>query len=303
MVFATIAVGLQITIGMAGLLVLGHAAFWAVGSYTFGMLTVHAGWNFWPAFGAAGAAAALTGLVIGLPAMRLRGDYLAVVTLGFGEAVRWVIKNEERWTGGDQSLPGNTVPGTFNRPQGLLGEWLWQPAATFGETGTPALQMRIDRECYWTALALLVLCALCVRLLAQSRIGRALRALREDETAARCMGINTTRTKLLAFSSSALWAGLAGVVPAVHRGSIHPETYDFNMSVLFVAMAVLGGLGSTAGAIVGAALLWMIPSILQESFPQVQEYRFVFFGALMAAMMVVRPEGLLGGARRRGAAA
>jgi branched-chain amino acid transport system permease protein len=117
------------------------------------------------------------------------------------------------------------------------------------------------------------------------------------------MGINTTRTKLLAFSSSALWAGLAGVVPAVHRGSIHPETYDFNMSVLFVAMAVLGGLGSTAGAIVGAALLWMIPSILQESFPQVQEYRFVFFGALMAAMMVVRPEGLLGGARRRGAAA
>lgn len=303
MVFATIAVGLQITIGMAGLLVLGHAAFWAVGAYTFGLLTIHLGWNFWIAFPAAGAAAALAGLVIGLPALRLRGDYLAVVTLGFGEAVRWIIKNEQEWTGGDANLPSNIVPGTFRRPQGVLGEVLWQPAAVDGRAGTSGIQEMIDRECYWFALALLVLCVVCVALLAKSRIGRALYALREDETAAKCMGIDTTRTKLVAFMASALWAGLAGVVPAVHRGSINPEMFDFNTSVLFVAMVVLGGLGSIAGSILGAALLWMLPALLSNWFPDVQEYRYLFFGALMAAMMVVRPEGLLGGAARRRAGA
>ncbi|MCE9638026.1 MAG: branched-chain amino acid ABC transporter permease [Planctomycetes bacterium] len=303
MVFATIAVGLQITIGMAGLLVLGHAAFWAVGAYTFGLLTVHQGWNFWIAFPAAGVAAALTGLVIGLPALRLRGDYLAVVTLGFGEAVRWVIKNEQDVTGGDANLPGNIVPGSFRKPMGALGEWLWQPAAVDGRTFEPGtVQALIDRECYWFALVLLVVCVACVHLLAKSRVGRALFALREDETAAKCMGIDTTRVKLVAFMASALWAGLAGVVPAVHRGSINPEMFDFNTSVLFVAMVVLGGLGSITGSIVGAALLWMLPALLANWFPEVQEYRYLFFGALMAAMMVVRPEGLFGGARRKGAA-
>lgn len=295
MVYATIAVGLQITIGMAGLLVLGHAAFWAVGAYTFGMLTIHAGWNFWLAFPAAGVAAAVAGLVIGLPALRLRGDYLAVVTLGFGEAVRWVIKNEQEWTGGDANLPGNIVRGSFREPKGALGEWLWQPAEVVGRAGGPEVQEGIDRECYWFTLALLVLCVVCVDLLTRSRIGRALFALREDETAARCMGINTTWTKLVAFMASALWAGLAGVVPALHRGSINPEMFDFNTSVLFVAMVVLGGLGSITGAILGAALLWMVPALLSQWFPGVQEYRYLFFGALMAAMMVARPQGLLGG--------
>jgi len=295
MVYATIAVGLQITIGMAGLLVLGHAAFWAVGAYTFGLLTIHLQWNFWCAFPAAGAAAAATGLLVGLPALRLRGDYLAVVTLGFGEAIRWVIKNEQRWTGGDANLPSNIVPGTFHRAQGALGEWLWQPAAVDGRT-FPAGQIQpfIDRECYWFALGLLVVCVVCVSLLARSRLGRALFALREDETAARCMGIHTTKTKLIAFTASAMWAGLAGVVPAVHRGSINPEMFDFNSSVLFVAMVVLGGVGSITGAILGAALLWMTPILLANWFPDVQEYRYLLIGALMAAMMVVRPGGLLG---------
>lgn len=288
MTFATIALGLNITIGMAGLLVLGHAAFWAVGAYAFVLLTVHLHWNFWLAFPAAGVAAGLVGLVIGLPALRLRGDYLAVVTLGFGEAIRWVLKNEQHLTGGDAGVPGSEVRGNLWQPQGALGEWLWQPG-----TGTDVL-----RECYWFALALLVLCVVCVRLLSDSRLGRALFALREDETAARCMGVNTMRVKLVAFVSSAMWAGLAGVVTAEYRGSISPDLFDFNMSVLFVAMVVLGGLGSVWGSVLGAAMLWTLPVLLQQYFPDVQRFRMLAFGAVMCAMMVVKPDGLLG--KRRG---
>jgi len=284
MTFATIAVGLNITIGMAGLLVLGHAAFWAVGAYTFVLLTVHFGCNFWIAMPAAGAAAGAVGLVVGLPALRLRGDYLAVVTLGFGEAVRWVLKNEQHVTGGDGGIPGSEIRGNLWAPQGWLGTWLWQPGS-----GSDVL-----RECYWFALGLLAACFVTVTLLTKSRIGRALYALREDETAARCMGIDTVRVKLIAFSASAMWAGLAGVVTAEYRGSISPDLFDFNMSVLFVAMVVLGGLGSVWGSVLGATLLWTIPVLLQDFFPDIQRFRMLTFGAVMCAMMVVKPDGLLG---------
>jgi branched-chain amino acid transport system permease protein len=284
MTFATIALGLNITIGMAGLLVLGHAAFWAVGAYTFVLTTVHLHWNFWMAFPAAGLAAGAVGLVIGLPALRLRGDYLAVVTLGFGEAIRWVLKNEQHVTGGDAGVPGSEIRGNLWQAQGALGDWLWQPG-----TGSDVV-----RECYWFALALLALCVVCVRLLSDSRLGRALYALREDETAARCMGINTTKVKLIAFTSSAMWAGLAGVVTAEYRGSISPDLFDFNMSVLFVAMVVLGGLGSIWGSVLGATMLWTLPVLLQQYLPDVQRFRMLAFGAVMCAMMVVKPEGLLG---------
>jgi branched-chain amino acid transport system permease protein len=283
MTFATIALGLNITIGMAGLLVLGHAAFWAVGAYTFVLLTLHLHWNFWLAFPAAGAAAGAVGFLIGLPALRLRGDYLAVVTLGFGEAIRWVLKNEQHVTGGDAGVPGSEVRGNLWEAQGALGEWLWQPGAG-----------NVLRECYWFALALLAVCVVCVRLLTDSRLGRALFALREDETAARCMGIDTVKVKLIAFTSSAIWAGLAGVVTAEYRGSISPDLFDFNMSVLFVAMVVLGGLGSVWGSVLGATMLWTLPVLLQQYFPDIQRYRMLAFGAVMCAMMVVKPDGLLG---------
>ena len=283
LVFATIALGLNISMGMAGLLVLGHAAFWAVGAYAFGMLTIHLHWNFWLAFPAAGAAAALAGLLVGLPAIRLRGDYLAIVTLGFGEAVRWVIKNESEWTGGDAGLPGSAVPGDVRAVHGPA--WLWQPRST--------------AECYWFALGLLVLCVACITLFTRSRYGRALFALREDETAAKCMGIDTVRVKLLAFTASAFWAGLAGVVHPIFRGQITPQLFDFNASVLFVAMVVLGGLGSIAGPIAGAAILFILPQLLRDELPDFQDYRMLVFGAILVAMMVVRPEGLFGASRRR----
>jgi branched-chain amino acid transport system permease protein len=284
LVYVTIAVGLNITIGMAGLLVLGHAAFWAVGAYAFTLTTVHWHWNFWIAFPAAGAAAAAAGFVIGLPALRLRGDYLAVVTLGFGEAVRQVLTNESKITGGDVGVPGAEVRGSLWEAQGALGEWLWQPGV--GANGT--------RGVYWFALALAAACVVAVTLLARSRLGRALYALREDETAARCMGIDTVRVKLVAFMSSAFWAGLAGTATAVYRGSISPGLFNFDQSVLCVAMVVLGGLGSIPGAVLGAALLYALPLFLQDWVPDAQNYRLLVLGAVMVGMMVVRPTGLLG---------
>ncbi|MCG3136039.1 MAG: hypothetical protein HMLKMBBP_03834 [Planctomycetes bacterium] len=293
MIFAVIAVGLQITIGMAGLLVLGHAGFWAVGAYTYGLLTIHLGWSFWPAMAAGGVAAAAMGFMVGLPALRLRGDYLAVVTLGFGEAVRAVLKNENKWTGGDANLPSNLVPGQLRGVQGEIGQWIWQPYGTPGRNG--------DYECYLTALGLLALCIFSVVRLARSREGRALFALREDETAAKCMGVDTVRTKLLAFTSSAMWAGLAGALTAVQRDSLNPELFDFNTSILFVAMVVLGGLGSVAGAVLGAGALWILPPLLQDWFEDITLYRPLVIGALMAGMMVVRPEGLLGSRSRKAA--
>lgn len=280
LVFATIAIGLNVSMGMAGLLVLGHAAFWAVGAYTFTLLVVRLHWNFWLAFPMAGLSAALAGLVIGLPTLRLRGDYLAIVTLGFGEAVRWVLKNETEITGGDAGIPGNRVPGDLRASNGWLGEWLWQPKTT--------------TDCYLFALGLLVLCVVCVTLFTRSKYGRALFALREDETAAKCMGIDTSRVKVIAFTASAFWAGLAGVVHPIFRGQITPQLFDFNASVLFVAMVVLGGLGSLTGSIVGAAILFIVPQVLRDKIPEIQDYRMLIFGAVLTGLMVVRPEGLFG---------
>ena len=283
MVFATIAIGLNISMGMAGLLVLGHAAFWGVGSYTFSLLVIRMEWNFWPAFLAGGVVAALAGLLLGLPAIRLRGDYLAIVTLGFGEAVKWVLKNESEVTGGDMGIPCSEIPGSFHRPNGWLGTWQWQPSTM--------------AQCYWFALGLLVACVACVTLFTRSRFGRALFALREDETAAKCMGVDTVRVKLIAFTASAFWAGLAGAIHPVFRGQITPDLFDSNASVLLVAMVVLGGLGSIRGSIAGAAVLFILPNLLRDKLQDVQDYRMLLFGAVMAALMVVRPEGLFGARR------
>ena len=281
LVYVTIATGLNIALGMTGLLVLGHAAFWAVGAYTFAMLTVHFQTNFWIAFPAAGVAAALVGLVLGLPALRLRGDYLAIVTLGFGESIRWIIKNTGPVTGGDAGIPGSELPDASLRvPLGELGEALWQPTDRLG--------------CYYFALVLAAACLASVALLKRSRLGRAMFALREDETAARCMGINTVSVKLIAFMSAAMWAGLAGVIHPIYRGQVTPELFNFDASVTFVAMVVLGGLGSVAGSALGAAVLWMLPALLRDWIPEVQDYRMLVFGAVLAAMMVVRPEGIVG---------
>ena len=275
--YAILALGLNIVVGWTGLLHLGYAAFFAIGAYTYALLNVHWGLPFWIGLVPAAAVAGLFGVLLGIPAMRVRGDYLAIVTLGFGEIVRIVFTNLERWTGGPNGLLGIAHP------------TLWMPGKgsyDFGVASTPY---------YYLALGLVVLVTLlCVRM-GSSRVGRAWAAIREDELAAACSGIHTFQLKLLAQGCGAAIAGLAGVVFAAKQGTITPDSFDFILSVMILAMVVLGGLGSIAGALVGALVLGTLPEILRG----LDQYRMLFFGLVLIVMMRLRPQGLLGSAQVR----
>jgi branched-chain amino acid transport system permease protein len=213
-------------------------------------------------------------LLVGLPSIRLRGDYLAIVTLGFGEVVYYLLKTEEALTGGEMGLPNNDIRGDLQQHTSVL--------------GSPPLTE--PSHYYWPALALLVIAAFVIWRIERSRVGRALVAMREDETAAQCMGINTTRLKLIAFAFAAMWAGFAGVLWAAKQNYTNPMYYWFMESVRILAMVVLGGMGSIPGVIVGAVILYAGPSLLREYLPEFQDYRM---------LTVFRPQGLLGSARLR----
>ena len=270
--YALLALGLNIIVGFAGLLHLGYAAFFAIGAYTYGLLNVHLGVPFWAGLLPAALIAGLCGAALGAPAVRVRGDYLAIVTLGFGEIVRIAFTNLERWTGGPNGLLDIAHP------------TLWFPGHgryDFGVSSAPY---------YVLVAALVALTALvCVRL-KDSRVGRAWAAIREDETAAACSGINTFQLKLLAQGCGAAIAGLAGAVFAAKQGTITPDSFDFILSVMILAMVVLGGLGSVSGAIVGALALGILPEWLRG----MAQYRMLIFGVVMIVMMRLRPQGLLG---------
>ncbi|MCU0726150.1 MAG: branched-chain amino acid ABC transporter permease [Planctomycetes bacterium] len=282
-IYAVLALGLNVMVGYAGLLVLGYAAFFAIGAYTFALLALRLGLGLWVSLPAAGAVAMLAGLLIGLPSLRLRGDYLAIVTLGFGEVVYYFLRTEVALTGGEFGLPNKDLPGDLQKHTSLFGSG-------------PLLE---PTQWYWPALGLLLLAVFVIRRVERSRVGRALMALREDETAARCMGIDTMRLKLSAFAFAAMWAGFAGVLWAGKRNYADPRSFDFMQSIMILAMVVLGGLGSIPGAILGAVLLHAGPSLLRNVFPGIQEYRLLIFGGLMVLLMVYRPQGLLGSARLR----
>lgn len=266
-----LALGLNVTIGMTGLLVLGYSAFYSAGAYAAGLSNLP-----WIATLPLGAlVAALLGWLVGLPCLRLRGDYLAIVTLGFAEAFRELVRNLSI-TGGDMGL---LVP-SVSRFQGVA-----------GLTGA---------QVSWIAsIVALALVTLCVHHLYHSRIGRAWIAIREDEVAAGAMGIPVVRLKLLAFTVSAGLAGLAGALFAGFTGFVDPSTSTFEQSVLILAMTILGGLGSIPGSLVGAALLYMLPSFLRDWFPAISDYRLLFFGMVLVAMMIFRPQGLLGSPRHK----
>ncbi len=282
--YIVLALGLNLIVGMTGLLVLGYAGFVAVGAYTFAVL--HQGWgvSLWVAFLPAAIAGGLTGLLLGLPSLRLRGDYLAIVTLGFGETVRFLIKNLV----GEQSI----IIARDARVPALLSEhaaWRW----VFPDGLT-----RIKTE-LWVVAVMVAVSIWLIRNLTHSRIGRAWIAIREDETAAAAMGIPTVRLKLLAFTLSAVWAAVAGVFFVAHNTSANPEMFGFSESVLIVSMVVLGGMGSGPGPIVGAIVLYLMPEVLRDRFPALISYRPMLVGALMVAMMVFRPQGLVGSLRRK----
>jgi branched-chain amino acid transport system permease protein len=279
--------GLNIVVGLAGLLDLGYVAFYAVGAYTYAMASVYLGWSFWVCLPLAGLLAATFGVLLGFPVLRLRGDYLAIVTLGFGEMIRIIIVNWRSLTGGPNGI--NRVPrASFfglpmerNVPEGVTSFHKF-----FGLEYNP--NHRVIFLYYLVLLAALVVNFFTLRI-RKLPLGRAWEALREDETACRALGINPTNTKLTAFAVGAMFGGFAGSFFAVRNAFISPESFVFLESAIILAIVVLGGLGSQVGIVLAAAVLIGLP----EMFRELSEYRMLAFGIGMVLIMIWRPGGLL----------
>lgn len=285
LVYVMLALGLNIVVGLGGLLNLGYAAFFAVGAYTYGFLwkylgphfveaSIHTGWLFWIALPLAGGIAVLFGVLLSLPVLRLRGDYLAIITLGFGEIIRMVLQNWGHVTGGATGI--NLIP----RP------WLFSMKLRPPEAIT---------YIYYIALVLVVLTVFVVRRLEDSRVGRALEAMREDEIACQSVGIDLVRNKLSTFALGAFWAGLAGVVLASQTTYINPDSFTIWESIMILMAVVIGGQGSVPGVIVGALLLKLLP----EYFRPLAQYRMLIYGVAMIVVIIFKPDGLIPRNRKR----
>jgi branched-chain amino acid transport system permease protein len=281
LIFCILALGLNIVVGYAGLLQLGIAAFFGIGAYITGILTVTRfpfQWSFWPAVVAATAGSGLAGVLLAAPTLRLRGDYLAIVTLGFGEVIKFAIKNLESITAGSQAL--NPIPATHT-----FFDWAG------------------SSRWYYLSLVVLSLVLLLLRRLEDSRIGRAWFAIREDELAASCMGLNAAQVKLTAFALGAALAGLAGSIYASSFDSTNgPDSYTFARSINVLCFLIIGGMGNLRGAVAGTFVLMGYDNILTpelDSWIQKSgaEFRFsnfklIVFGLALVLMMRFRPEGL-----------
>ncbi len=292
--FLLLVFGLNIVVGFAGLLDLGYAAFFAIGAYTYAMaastqFNIHV--NFWPMMIISGCVAALFGLILGAPTLRLRGDYLAIVTLGFGEIVPQVFLNLDKWTGGPNGISNVDQPVLFGYH--------------FGFNPVPY---------YYLYVAVILIAIVLLNNLKRSRLGRAWMAIREDELAATHMGINPVTTKLLAFAMGASFAGVAGAIYAAKLTLISPDEFNFSVSVTILAAIVLGGMGSLLGAFVGGLLLALLNFMV---LPQVTNWthalgtafnndalknadlHYIIYGAILVLVMIFRPEGLISNASRR----
>jgi branched-chain amino acid transport system permease protein len=288
LVYITLGLGLNIVVGVAGLLNLGYAAFFAVGAYVFALLHANFGLGFWTCLPLGALSATLLGLLLGIPVLRLSGDYLAIVTLGFAEIVRIVLVNVS-FTNGPRGI--RNIP-----PPSLFGIDLNGAAKPF-LVSHKLLHEDMDLNkvlIYFIVLAIVALTVVCVFRLENSRLGRAWLALREDETACQAMGINRTRAKLTAFALGSTWAGLAGVVFASQISFINPQSFTFLTSVMVLSIVVLGGMGSIPGVMVGAVALILLPEFLREF----SDYRMLIFGLIMVVMMVFRPQGIIPSRRR-----
>jgi ABC-type branched-subunit amino acid transport system permease subunit len=294
-IYVLLALGLNIVVGLSGLLDLGYAAFFAIGSYTFAFAAspfMHNNFPFWPMLLVGAVVAAIFGILLGAPTLRLRGDYLAIVTLGFGEIVPIVILNSSKYTDGPNGIGGISPPT-------ILGY-------TFPTTGNPL-------PFYITMVAIIALTMVLIYRLTDSRLGRAWMAIREDELAAASNGVNTVVTKLLAFALGASTAGLAGVFLATKLQTVTPNLFRFQESFTILAMIVLGGMGNIWGVAVGAFGLYLIQTVflkqLNTFFDKVYvpvlsdldflQYQFLLYGVALVAMMLLRPEGLFPNRRRR----
>ncbi|MGE4298185.1 MAG: branched-chain amino acid ABC transporter permease [Desulfovibrionaceae bacterium] len=279
-IYICLGLGLNIVVGLCGLLDLGFIAFYGVGAYTYALMSIHFGAPFWLCLPLAGGLACLAGCLIGYPTLRMRGDYLAIVTLGFGEIVRLILNNWMSLTNGPNGILGIKAPG------------IWWPSFADGFTMEHLLLKKLPYM-YAIALGLTIFTILAVYRLNHSRIGRAWEAIREDETAAELMGVNTFKLKLLAYGMGAVFGGLAGAYFAARMRFVSPNSFSFIESAMVLAMVVLGGMASIPGVIVGALALIALPEIFRDF----EMYRMLAFGAAMTVMMLFRPKGIIPAAR------
>ncbi|HET9681625.1 MAG TPA: branched-chain amino acid ABC transporter permease [Candidatus Limnocylindrales bacterium] len=300
-IYILLALGLNIVVGFAGLLDLGYAAFFAIGSYSFALAAspqtiTHLDVPFWPMLLVGAVIAALFGVLLGAPTLRLRGDYLAIVTLGFGEIVPAIFLNADTYTRGTNGIGGIAQPqlpciGDFCIDFNFINPYPF----------------------YWTMIAILAVVMVFIYRLQGSRLGRSWMAIREDELAAASSGINTITTKLLAFALGASTAGFAGVFNAAKLGNVDPNQFLFVVSFTVLAMVVLGGMGNIWGVVIGAFTLYTIQAVLLKQLNQFfqgvgvpilkdidfVQYQFLLYGVALVAMMLLRPEGLFPSTRRR----
>jgi branched-chain amino acid transport system permease protein len=276
--------GLNVVVGLAGLLDLGYVAFYAVGAYSYALLATNFGLSFWICLPLAGILAACWGVLLGFPVLRLRGDYLAIVTLAFGEIIRLVIINWQSLTGGPNGISPIPRPTFFGIPLTAGEDGL---AARMGFEFSPTQRIVF---LFYLILALALLTNWVTIRLRRLPIGRAWEALREDEVACRALGINITTTKLTAFATGAMFGGFAGAFFATRQGFISPESFTFQESALVLAIVVLGGMGSQLG--VALAALTLIGGF--ELFRGFDQYRMLVFGMAMVLLMIWRPRGLIG---------
>jgi len=270
-IYAILSLSLNVIVGYAGQFALGHAAFYGIGAYTAALLMLHGSASFWLALAAAAAVTGLFGLLLGSPVIRLRGDYLGIVTLGFGEIVRLIFVNWVDVTRGPMGLPGIPAP------------------SLFGHAFTEKI------EFYYLILALVLLTYFIINRIVHSGIGLNLLTIREDETLAQSVGIRPNQYKLLAFSLGACFAGVAGAYWAAYISYVSPDSFRYLDSVNILAMVILGGAASLPGSILGAILLVLAPEILRY----MNDYRMMLLGLAIILMMIFKPSGFWGEKHRK----
>ncbi|MDJ0781262.1 MAG: branched-chain amino acid ABC transporter permease [Desulfosarcinaceae bacterium] len=273
LIYVVVGLGLNIVVGLAGLLDLGYVAFYAVGAYSYALLNLHFGLGFWTVLPIGAGLAFICGIILGFPVLRLRGDYLAIVTLGFGEIIRLVLENWNAFSKGPSGIANIPRPGLFGLDLSLHQSHIY---------------------IYYLMIAMAIFTIFAVKRLQNSRIGRAWIALREDEIACQAMGIDKTRTKLSAFALGATWAGMGGVMFAAKTTFINPASFTIWESIIILCVVVLGGMGSIVGVACGAAILILLPEYLRAF----SEYRMLIFGVVLVMMMVFRPGGFISEVRQ-----
>lgn len=265
-IYIILALGLNVVVGYAGLLNLGFVAYYAIGAYSYALLNTKLGIGFWSALPLSLVFTTLAGFLLAVPALRLKGDYLAIVTLGFGEIVRLVLNNWDSFTRGPNGISGIAPPQLANMSIGKISHY------------------------YYLVLFFVLLSVFIMRRVEDSKIGRAWIAIREDDIASSAMGVNTTMYKLYSVAFGAFWAGLAGCLFAAKMRFVSPESFTFMESVLILCMVIIGGIGSIAGVIMGALVLVFLPEVLRDA----QLYRMLAVGSGLVFLMVFRPQGLFG---------